>query len=42
MKSYSYDKETEELIPSLSAAVKDLDQDEAERVMAEIENISGI
>ena len=36
IRSYSYPQEIEALIPSLVAAVKDLDQDEAERIMGEM------
>ena len=39
IRSYSYEQEIGALIPELSAAVKDLDQDEAERVMNEIEGL---
>lgn len=39
IRSYSYPEEIEALIPELSASVKDLDQDEAERIMAEIETL---
>ncbi|MBQ9605930.1 MAG: response regulator [Lachnospiraceae bacterium] len=42
MKSYKYEPEIEELIKSLTAAVKDLDQDEAESIMGRIkEQMSG-
>ena len=42
IKSYSYTSEVEALIPSLSAAVSDLDQDTAEEIMHNIEGVLDI